>query len=96
MAPGRPLVVTIANWLKEPMLLPKGMVVAQCFALLAVVICSLEGPIDVVQLYKSRGSKEEKLEQHYAVAMRDVSKKALNWTEQVYFNEKYTEWKVRL
>lgn len=92
--PGRLLVIKIANWPKEPMTVPKRMVVEQCSALSSVMVSSLKEPINAVQLYKNQESKEEMMKQHYAVAREDVLKRATHWTKQVQFSEKYTKPKV--
>lgn len=71
------------------------MAVTQCVALPTTTLNPLEDPVSTVQLYKNQASKEVKLERNKVIAKEVAKKKALYWTEQLQFNDKYVEWNLQ-
>lgn len=47
-------------------------------------------------MYADPESKDAKLELYYTVAEKVATKKAWYWKEQVYFNNRYKEWKPHI
>lgn len=51
--------------------------------------------MNMTQLYKEAKTKEQKLERHYVMAIRDTfKKKKKHWTEQDQLNKMYCHWKL--